>query len=67
MITTVQKPEVRKAAYGVVAAVMTLLMGLGIGKADAAAQYLESAPSGRDILRRFLSGGCWVGRSPRGR
>lgn len=42
MLTTIQKPEVRKAAYGVVAAVMTLLMVLGIVKADAAAQYLDS-------------------------
>ncbi len=42
MLTTIQKPEVRKAAYGVVAAVMTLLTVLGIVKADAAAQYLDS-------------------------
>lgn len=42
MLTTIQKPEVRKAAYGVVAAVMTLLMALGIIKADTAAQYLDS-------------------------
>ena len=42
MLTTIQKPEVRKAAYGVVAAVMTLLMALGIVKADTAAQYLDS-------------------------
>lgn len=42
MLTTIQKPEVRKATYGVVAAVMTLLMALGIVKADTAAQYLDS-------------------------
>lgn len=42
MLTTIQKPEVRKAAYGVVAAVMALLTVLGIVKADAAAQYLDS-------------------------
>ena len=42
MLTTIQKPEVRKAAYGVVAAVMTLLTVLGIIKADTAAQYLDS-------------------------
>lgn len=42
MLTTIQKPEVRKAAYGVVAAIMTLLMALGIIKADTAAQYLDS-------------------------
>lgn len=42
MLTTIQKPEVRKAAYGVVAAVMTLLTVLGIIRADAAAQYLDS-------------------------
>lgn len=42
MLTTIQKPEVRKAAYGVVAAVMTLLMVLGVVKADTAAQYLDS-------------------------
>nr|DAU61317.1 MAG TPA: Mycobacterial 2 TMS Phage Holin (M2 Hol) Family [Caudoviricetes sp.] len=42
MLTTIQKPEVRKAAYGVVAAVMTLLTVLGIVKADDAAQYLDS-------------------------
>lgn len=42
MLTTIQKPEVRKASYGVVAAVMTLLTVLGIVKADAAAQYLDS-------------------------
>lgn len=42
MLTTIQKPEVRKATYGVVAAVMTLLMVLGIVKADDAAQYLDS-------------------------
>lgn len=42
MLTTIQKPEVRKAAYGVVAAVMTLLLALGIVKADTAAQYLDS-------------------------
>lgn len=42
MLTTIQKPEVRKAAYGVVAAVMTLLTVLGIVKADVAAQYLDS-------------------------
>lgn len=42
MLTTIQKPEVRKAAYGVVAAIMTLLMALGIVKADTAAQYLDS-------------------------
>lgn len=42
MLTTIQKPEVRKAAYGVVAAVMTLLTVLGIIKADDAAQYLDS-------------------------
>lgn len=42
MLATIQKPEVRKAAYGVVAAVMTLLTVLGIIKADAAAQYLDS-------------------------
>lgn len=42
MLTTIQKPEVRKATYGVVAAVMTLLMALGIVKAGDAAQYLDS-------------------------
>lgn len=42
MLTTIQKPEVRKATYGVVAAVMTLLMALGLIKADTAAQYLDS-------------------------
>lgn len=42
MLATIQKPEVRKAAYGVVAAIMTLLMALGIVKADTAAQYLDS-------------------------
>lgn len=42
MLTTIQKPEVRKAAYGVVAAVMILLNVLGIVRADAAAQYLDS-------------------------
>lgn len=42
MLTTIQKPEVRKAAYGVVAAVMALLVVLGRVKADAAAQYLDS-------------------------
>lgn len=42
MLATIQKPEVRKAAYGVVAAAMTLLTVLGIVKADAAAQYLDS-------------------------
>lgn len=42
MLTTIQKPEVRKAAYGVVAAIMALLMALGIIKADTAAQYLDS-------------------------
>ena len=42
MLTTIQKPEVRKATYGVVAAVMTLLMALGIVKADTATQYLDS-------------------------
>lgn len=42
MLATIQKPEVRKATYGVVAAVMTLLMALGIVKADTAAQYLDS-------------------------
>jgi hypothetical protein len=42
MLTTIQKPEVRKAAYGVVAAVMTLLTVLGIVRADDAAQYLDS-------------------------
>lgn len=42
MLTTIQKPEVRKAAYGVVAAIMTLLTVLGIVKADDAAQYLDS-------------------------
>lgn len=42
MLATIQKPEVRKASYGVVAAVMTLLMALGLIKADAAAQYLDS-------------------------
>lgn len=42
MLATIQKPEVRKAAYGVVAAVMTLLIVLGIIKADAATQYMDS-------------------------
>ena len=42
MLATIQKPEVRKAAYGVVAAVMALLMALGLVKADTAAQYLDS-------------------------
>lgn len=42
MLTTIQKPEVRKAAYGVVAAIMTLLTVLGVIKADAATQYLDS-------------------------
>lgn len=42
MLTTIQRPEVRKAAYGVVAAVMTLLTVLGIVRADDAAQYLDS-------------------------
>ena len=42
MLTTIQKPEVRKAAYGVVAAIMALLVVLGRVKADAAAQYLDS-------------------------
>lgn len=42
MLTTIQKPEARKAAYGVVAAVMTLLVVLGRVKPDAAAQYLDS-------------------------
>lgn len=42
MLTTIQKPEVRKAAYGVVAAVMTLLTVLGFVRADDAAQYLDS-------------------------
>ena len=42
MLATIQKPEVRKAAYGVVAAVMTLITVLGIVKADDAAQYLDS-------------------------
>lgn len=42
MLATIQKPEVRKATYGVVAAIMTLLMALGIVKADTAAQYLDS-------------------------
>lgn len=42
MLTKIQKPEVRKAAYGVVAAVMTLLTVLGVVKADDAAQYLDS-------------------------
>lgn len=42
MLATIQKPEVRKASYGVVAAVMTLLMALGRVKPDAAAQYLDS-------------------------
>ena len=42
MLSTIQKPEVRKAAYGVVAAVMTLLTVLGVIKADDAAQYLDS-------------------------
>ena len=42
MLTTIQKPEVRKAAYGVVAAVMALLVVLGRVKPDAAAQYLDS-------------------------
>lgn len=42
MFTTIQKPEVRKAAYGVVAAVMTLLTVLGVVRADDAAQYLDS-------------------------
>lgn len=42
MLTTIQKPEVRKAAYGVVAAIMTLLMALGSVKAETAAQYLDS-------------------------
>lgn len=42
MLTTIQKPEVRKAAYGVVAAVMALLVVLGRVKPDVAAQYLDS-------------------------
>ena len=42
MLTTIQKPEVRKAAYGVAAAVMTLLTVLGVIKADDAGQYLDS-------------------------
>jgi hypothetical protein len=42
MLTTIQKPEVRKAAYGVVAAIMTLLTVLGVVKADDASQYLDS-------------------------
>lgn len=42
MLATIQKPEVRKAAYGVVAAVMALLTVLGHVKADDAAQYLDS-------------------------
>lgn len=42
MLTTIQKPEVRKAAYGVVAAIMTLLTVLGVVRADDAAQYLDS-------------------------
>lgn len=42
MLTTIQKPEVRKAAYGVVAAIMTLLTVLGVVQADDAAQYLDS-------------------------
>ena len=42
MLTTIQRPEVRKAAYGVVAAVMTLLTVLGVVRADDAAQYLAS-------------------------
>lgn len=42
MLTTIQKPEVRKAAYGVIAAVMALLVVLGRVKPDAAAQYLDS-------------------------
>lgn len=42
MLTTIQKPEVRKATYGVVAAVMALLVVLGRVKPDAAAQYLDS-------------------------
>jgi len=42
MLTTIQKPEVRKATYGVVAAVMTLLMVLGIVRAEDAEQYLDS-------------------------
>ena len=42
MLTTIQKPEVRKAAYGVAAAVMALLTVLGVIKADDAAQYLDS-------------------------
>lgn len=42
MLTMIQKPEVRKAAYGVMAAVMTLLTVLGVVRADDAAQYLDS-------------------------
>lgn len=42
MLTMIQTPEVRKAAYGVVAAVMTLLTVLGVVRADDAAQYLDS-------------------------
>ena len=42
MLTTIQRPEVRKAAYGVVAAIMTLLTVLGVVRADDAAQYLDS-------------------------
>lgn len=42
MLTTIQKPEVRKASYSVVAAVMALLTALGLVKAGAAAQYLDS-------------------------
>lgn len=42
MLTAIQKPEVRKAAYGVVAAIMALLTVLGVVRADDAAQYLDS-------------------------
>lgn len=42
MLATIQKPEVRKAAYGVVAAFRTLLIVLGVVKASDATQYLDS-------------------------
>ena len=54
MLTTIQKPEVRKATYGVVAAVMTLLMVLGIVKADDAARYLDSISQVAGVV--FLPG-----------
>ena len=69
MLTTIQKPEVRKAAYGVVAAVMTLLMALGIVKADTAAQYLDSLSQVAGVVFLLIARGeaCSGGRGDPGR